>query len=272
MEPIRINIAVPFRVDGKAEEHPGCLRKFDARDIRRYLDALKAEIDACEEETESYLVQEIAFINGSYTHLGQDDPKKICGWIGERFRVSPNAHIRLQATPSALNFFTMNAARQLGNSLIALELPALSEKGLSDAGFVCNVKNAEAAMDSCFQNGCRSFGCVISPHCCGSAETLRTTLAAVLARHPAELRFSPALSDAELAETAPLLEAAGYQTQFPKEIWCREAPVLRRKYLTEIGFGPYAFSLFDGTPIRTTADFDFYCSHSADFEALVTHR
>ena len=51
--------------------------------------------------------------------------------------------------------------------------------------------------------------------------------------------------------------------------WVREKLPPPVRCSVQIGCGPNAVSCYDGCAVRSTSDFDFYCDHSDDFEALV---
>ena len=57
MESTRIFISLPFRTDGLKEEHPECLKSFDARQINRFLEAL--HIKALRTSTSIAIIQMI---------------------------------------------------------------------------------------------------------------------------------------------------------------------------------------------------------------------
>lgn len=271
MEPLKLNIAVPFRLDGTSEEHPGCLKHFTAYNIRSYLDALEADIAASSLETEDFQVTEIEFVNGSFTHLGTGSLKRIADCIKKHFNVHPNVKYILGATPSGLDFFTLTEAKQLGNSSIVIDCPAVTDAGLKAAGFNCSADAALTALDSAFQNGFHRFAVVISPALCPNSSSLVQTVKTVLSKNPAQVRFATSL-EGEFASAAEyFLVPLGYRRAGKSDIWYRgDAPEFKY-FPNQIGCGPHAMSVFDGQGIFTTADFDFYCAHSSDFEALVTH-
>lgn len=272
MEPVKINVSVPFRADGTAEDHPGCIRSFSNAEINAYMDAIEKEIASAAVDADEYQVHEIDFTNGSITHLGMDAPKKLMKIIRSSFQVIDKAKITLRATPSALDFFTLNVMRQLGCSHLTIELPTLEEDGLKAAGYVTDRKRCIEALDSCFQNGFRKFGCELDPKYFISADGLRVTLTEILARKPQSISFACAPHEEYQAIISQLLSCAGYVPGKSPDTWFNPAEPAGRSFRNQLGFGPYAISVFDGQAVRTTGDFDFYLAHSDDFEALVMNR
>jgi len=271
MEPLKISIAVPFRLDGKAEDHPGCKSSFNIFDIRAYLDALEKEIIASSADSEDLQVLEIEFVNGSFAHLGTGNIKRIADCIKAHFNVHPNVKYTLHATPSGFDFFILSEVKQLKNSSVILEYPAISDEGLAADGFRCSAELAQAAADSCFQNGFRYFTLVVSPALCPDEAAFTETVKAMLAKQPEEIRFDAPLSPEFLAVAETVFEDTGFVHVKGTDAWHRGDRPLRRRYANQIGCGPYALSIFDGQAVRSTADFEFYCANSEDFEALITH-
>lgn len=271
MEPLKLNIAVPFRLDGNPEEHPGCLKQFNALDIRAYLDALEKDIIAASADAEDFQVLEIEFTNGSFTHLGTGSLQRIADCIKTHFNVHPKVKYTLCATPSGLDFFTLTEAKQLGSSSIVIDCPAITEAGLKAAGFNCTADAAITALDSAFQNGFRNFTVVLSPALYRSESDLVQTIKTLLTKNPAAIAFSAPLSRGFASAAEYFLAPTGYARVGKTDEWRRGEVPLRRHYPNQIGCGPYALSVFDDQAIRSTADFEFYCAHSDDFEALVTH-
>lgn len=272
MEPIKINVSVPFRADGTAEDHPGCIRSFSNAEINAYMAAIEKEITAAAVDADEYQVQEIDFTNGSITHLGMDAPKKLMKLIRSSFQVIDKAKITMRATPSALDFFTLNMMRQLGCSFLTIELPTLEEEGLRAAGYVTGRQRCIEALDSCFQNGFRKFGCELDPKYFISADGLRGTLTEILARKPQSISFARAPREEYQTLISELLSGAGYVRGKASDTWFNSAEPAGRSFRNQLGFGPYAISVFDAQAVRTTGDFNFYLAHSDDFEALVMNE
>ena len=160
----------------------------------------------------------------------------------------------------------VSVEEQMRTASICFELPSLTEEGLRAAGYHCSAGKAEAALDCCFQNGFRKFTVFLTAGSLQESET-EYTLKKLLAVHPKEITLR---GDAE----GPLLETTG--RLLAQEGWFRAGNHWYREGLpaplpcaVQIGCGPNAVSVFDHVPVRSTADFDFYCSHSDDFEALV---
>ena len=266
METARLFISLPFRAEGLEKEHPGCLKAFDSRDIDRFLTALYQEIQTVSAESDDLLIREIVVGNGSASHLTADDLSQMIRFIREHVHISSQEKIRLTMTPSGFDFYKLNAVRQMKTASICFELPSLTEEDLRSAGYHCSAESAEAALECCFQNGFRAFSVFLTAGSLKEKE-MKYTLKKLLAVHPEEIILR------EDAEESLLETAGGFLAQ---EGWIREGNHWYRESIpfslpctVQIGCGPNAVSVFDHIPVRTTADFDFYCSHSDDFEALV---
>ncbi len=270
MEPLKLSISIPFRVDGKSEEHPGCVRPKTAPQINRYLRALEKEIIASSEDMEDYQVQEIAFELGSFTHLGNDDPKKILQLIKEHYSVNPEPTITLNATPSALNFYRLVAIKQLKSAKIRLEVPSLDPLGLSKAGFETTAEEVQQALDCCFQNGFRELEILISPSVQPSDEAFANVLTATANIHPYKISFDTTPTDEQYRLAVRILTAKGMIEK--NGAFYSEEPGYQRHIPEQLGCGLAAVSIMEGVAITSTDDFDFYCDHSEDYEALVTHH
>jgi hypothetical protein len=265
-EAARIFLSLPFRTEGQEEEHPGCLKQFDSRHIDRFLEALDKEIGEASQECDDLLVREIVIGNGSVSHLTADDLTQIVHRIRMAFPVSPQAEIRLTVTPSGFDFYKLNAIRQLGNSRICMEFPALSDEVLQAAGYHCSAEKAEKALDCCFQNGFRNYSVFLTADAL-ETEVLEGTLNRCLEAHPKEIILRKDAEDALLQAADRLLSAKGWTAA--ENRWYREAIPEPVPCSAQIGLGPGAITVFDSTPFQSARDFDFYCSHSDDFEALV---
>lgn len=269
MEPIKLSIAVPFRKDGNPADYPGCVNAFNASVINKYLSSLNAEIAVASEGTADFQIQEIEFINGSFTHLGNDDISKLIKKIKEHFNVSSKVRIVLSATSSGFDFYCLAAVKQLGDITIVFDTPTTNEDGLKKAGFISTRDSMLDALDSCFNNSFRKFICLITPEYNANADIFRQTIIDLLLRKPYGICFKTPLSTEYLNIAKPVFENHGYLQN--GDSWFIESVPLIKKYNIQIGCGPYTVSQFDDNAIRSTSDFLFYCDHSTDYEALVTH-
>ncbi len=266
MEAARLFISLPFRAEGLEADHPGCLKTFDSRDIDRFLTALYKEINAVAAESDDLLVQEIVLGNGSASHLTADDLSQMIRFTRTHFHVNPQGKIRLTMTPSGFDFYKLNAVRQMKTASICFELPSLTDVGLREAGYHCSAETAAAALDCCFQNGFRQF-CVFLTARSLQTEELEHLMKKLLSVQPEEIIFRK--DAASLMQAGDrILTREGWVCA--DNHWYRESAPAFPPCTVQIGCGPNAVSVFDQIPVRSTADFDFYCSHSDDFEALVT--
>lgn len=207
--------------------------------------------------------------NGSVSHLTADDLTQIVHRIRTAFPVSQQAEIRLTVTPSGFDFYKLNAIRQMGNSAICMEFPALSDEVLKAAGYHCSVEKAEKALDCCFQNGFRNYSVFLTADVL-DAEVLEGTLNRCLEAHPKEIILRKDAEKALLQAADELLSSKGWTGT--ENRWYREGVPEAVPRSAQIGLGPGAITVFDGTAFQSTMDFDFYCSHSDDFEALVSQK
>ncbi len=266
-EAASVFVSVPFRAEGLDSEHTGCLKTFDSRQIDRFLTALYKEISAVSEECGDLIVREITVGNGSASHLTAEDLTQMIHTIRKQFRVSPQAEIRFHMTPAGFDFFKMNAVRQQGAS-ICFELPALTDEGLRASGYRCTAATAKDALESCFQNNFRQFSVFLTARTLGTEEA-EQTIKALLPTHPEEI-FLREDADEQLKQTVgSVLEQEQWIRK--ENRWYREAVPKPLRCSVQIGCGPGAVSVFDGAALKSTSDFDFYCDHSDDFEALVQH-
>lgn len=270
MEPLKLSIAIPFRKDGNPSENPGCINAFDANVIHTYISALNAEISVAAEETGDYQVQEIEFINGSFTHLGNEDIAKIIAKVKEHFNVSSKVRIFVGATASGFDFYKLAAIKPVGDVTLVFDTPTTDEEGLLKAGFTSSRDTMLDALDSCFHNGFRKFICVADPKYNYNSDVFRQTVIDLLLRKPYGICFRSEPEEEFMNAVSAVFENHGYiRNSFG---WFVDDTPFIRKFNIQIGCGPYTVSLFDDNAIRSTPDFEFYCDHSTDFEALVTHR
>lgn len=266
MESTRIFISLPFRTDGLKEEHPECLKSFDARQINRFLEALHKEISTVSEECDDLLVREIEIGNGSASHLTADDLTGIVHAIHQHFHTDPHRTIRLTYTPSGFDFYKLSAVRQMKNTTICFELPELTDEGLRTADYHCTETQAVGALETCFQNAYRDFAVFLISEGM-AAETAEELLTRILATHPKEIILR-ANADPELVNAAArFLTDQGWMRS--DHHWYRDSVPSLPRCTAQVGLGPNAITIFDGIPVQSTPDFDFYCDHSDDFEALV---
>lgn len=268
METAKIYISLPFRVDGPEEDYPGCLKSFDARHMDRFFSALYQEIRLVSEESDDLLVQEIEIGNGSAAHLTADDLTGIIRTIQQQFHVSPKRKIRLTMTPSGFDFYKLSAVRQLGSASIRFEFPSLADENLQTHGYHCSGKQVAAALDTCFQNAFRSFSVFLTAKDL-EPEKAEITLRKLLSVHPEEILLRTDAAQPFVRTAENMLSKAGWTQE--ENHWYRDKVPSLPHCTVQIGCGPGAISIFDGIPVKTTADFDFYCNHAGDFEALVAH-
>ena len=268
-ENARIFVSLPFRAEGLEAEHPGCLKEFDSRQIDRFLQALEREIGAVSEESEDLLVREIVLGNGSASHFTADDLTRMIRTIRAKFSVHPQCQITFIMTPAGFDFFKLSAIRQMGNTRICFELPSLEEEGLRRGGYNNQPENAQAALDCCFQNGYRRFSVILTEKSMDANE-MKRTLSRLLDLHPESIVLQSDIREEILkAGDAVLLPAHWNRFGYG---WYRDGMTAALQCTAQIGCGPGAISIFDKTSVKTTDDFEFYCEHSDDFEALVTHQ
>ena len=268
MDPARIFISIPFRIDGKASEHPGCLQTFDSRQINRYLAALEKDIAAAAEDSDDLQIQEIILGNGSACHLTADDLTAVVSLVRKHFSVISHFRFIVHTTPSGFDFYKLSAIRHLGRAIVIFDIPALTDEGLLAAGYHCDCVKAAAALSCCFENGFRDFACSVSA-AYSNPEQYASMLRQILSFQPERI-ILPDHTGAEyvkISDTVP--GGSGYLKE--GNTWYRDSIPPVSLCRTQIGCGPYSISIFDGTAVRTTADFEYYCDHSDDFEALVTH-
>lgn len=268
MESAKVFVSLPFRVDGLKEEHPECLKSFDARQINRFLEALHKEILTVSKECDDLLVREIEIGNGSASHLTSDDLAGIVRSIHQHFHTDPHRTIRLTFTPSGFDFYKLSAVRQMKNATICFELPEPTDEGLRAAGYHCTAKQAFGALETCFQNAYHDFAVfLISKN--SEAERAEKLLKRILETHPREIILRSD-ADQELSDAAEGVLAGEGWLQSDNH-WYRDSVPSPSSCTVQVGCGPNAATVFDGIPVRSTSDFDFYCDHSDDFEALVKH-
>ena len=265
MDPIRIFISLPFQRDGTAEDYPDCIRDFKARELNRYLPALREEIRSAAEGMEDCEVTEIVFGVGSFCHIPAVDMEEIYRLICERFRVSRKVAVTLRAAPRGFDFYRLNAARHLNQAMIRFLTPSLDAEMLREAGF-CPADELLGALDVCFQAGYRRFCCAVSPERNPRPEMLRETLAGLLEKHTCGFCFDGALS-AEQREivSETLGEAYGESAAG----WFLPGYEAHAAEIDQIGCGLAAVTQVGEVRVQASADLDFYCAHAADFEALV---
>ncbi|MBQ9663315.1 MAG: hypothetical protein IJV40_09215 [Oscillospiraceae bacterium] len=268
MEAAKIFISLPFRVDGLEAAHPGCLKTFDSRHMNRFITALNRELCALSEESEDLLIREIEIGNGSASHLTADDLAGIIRLIKKQFHVDPQRTVRFHMTPSGFDFYKLSAVRQIRNASICFELPDLTDEGLLAAGYRCTGKQAVGALDTCFQNAFHAFGVLLTSDNMPQEKAV-TLLKCILPTHPGAI-FLPAGSSQQLLDAVDHV-LAGEKWMRSGRSWYRDNIPPASRCTVQIGCGPGAVSVFDGVPVQSTVDFDFYCDHSDDFEALVTH-
>ena len=268
-ETARVFISLPFRTDGLEAEHPGCLKSFDARHINRFLSALEREIQSTAEECDDLQVREIVLGNGSAAHFTADDLTGMIRSVRNHFRVSQEVAIRLTMTPSGFDFYKLSAVKQMGNVSICFEIPALTEDSLREGGYHCSAEKASDALNCCFQNGFRAFAVSLSARSLKTEEA-ESTLKTLLAVHPEEISLQESASS-ELRQTAESMFSGAGWLRAENNRWYRERIPKQVRCAAQIGCGPNAVSVFDGLAVRTTSDFDFYCDHADDFEALAEH-
>ena len=268
MESARVLISLPFRAEGMEQEHPECLRHFDARDLNRFFAALEREIRTTSEDSADLAVEEIVVGNGSCAHLTADDLTGLIRTVRENFRVSPDARIFLTMTPAGFDFYKLSAVRSLGNAEIRFEIPGLTDETLCAAGYHCDAQKAMAAPDCCFQNGFRKYSILLTAGRLPREETEMTMQKlrdlrpeAVILRNDAE---------ADLAEAAEKTFSSAEWLRAGTG-WYREKLPPASRCTVQLGFGPGGVTVFEGAALKSTSDFNFYCGHSDDFEALVRH-
>ncbi len=233
----------------------------------RFLAALFRELRGLSEECGNLIVQEIVVGNGSASHLPADDLMRIIRSVRELFHVSPKAGICFHMTPAGFDFFKLNAVRQLGAS-ICFEIPALTDERLLAGGYHCTAKTAKDALESCFQNSFQHFSVFLSAQTLETAET-EQSLKLLLTLHPEEI-FLREDADERLKRTVGnVLEQENWIRK--ENHWYRDTVPDPVHCTVQIGCGPNAVSVFDHAALRSTSDFDYYCDHSEDFEALVQH-
>ena len=268
MEATKIFISLPFRTDGSEGEHPGCLKSFDSRHINRFITALKKELRTVSEESDDLLVKEIEIGNGSASHLTAEDLTDLIRVIQQSFHIDLKRTIRITMTPSGFDFYKLSAVRQMKNATISFELPDLTDAGLYAAGYHCTGKQAIGALDTCFQNAFHDFAVFLTAK---DMETVKAEeiLKRILAAHPNEVELRP---DAEQRFVRAMERVLAEENWVQSERhWYRDRVPTPVRCTVQIGCGPNAVSVFDHIPVRSTADFDFYCEHSDDYEALVRH-
>ena len=265
METARIGVSLPFRAEGPAEEHVGCRKTFDSRDMDRFLTALYREIHEASADCDDLLVREIVFGNGSAAHFTADDLMRMVSEIKKQFHVSPQAVIRFTVTPAGFDFYKLSAIRQMRGS-VCFELPALTDEGLQAGEYHCTAEQAAAALECCFQNGFRQFSVYLTARSMKEKEA-EETLKRLLAMHPEAIRLRKDAADPFTDTVNRILEAEGWTRR--DHCWTCEAIPDPAPCSVQIGCGPNAVSVFENTALRSTADFEYYCEHADDFEALV---
>ncbi len=268
MEAARIFVSLPFRVDGLESEHPGCLKSFDSRHLNRFISALYKEISTVSEECDDLLVREIEIGNGSASHLTADDLTNLIRVIQNHFHMDPKRTIRITMTPSGFDFYKLSAIRQMKNATVCFELPDLTDEGLRAAEYHCTGKQAIGALETCFQNAYSDFAVVLTSKKM-EAERAENMLKRILATHPKEMVLRTDAAQDYLDVAKRVLTEENWARS--KEHWYRDGVPLPSSCTVQIGCGPAAVSIFDHIPVRSTTDFDFYCDHSYDYEALVRH-
>ena len=268
MEAARVFLSLPFRTEKTEEEHPECLSVFDSRHMNRFFEALREEVSAAAVDTDGLQVVEIVLGNGSAAHLTADDLSGTVRLIRQMLPVSPHAAVRLTVTPAGFDFYKLSAVKQLQNASIRFELPGLTEERLRAGGYRCTPEKAYQALECCFQNGFRDFSVFLTAEDMPEEEA-EATLTKLLAVHPEAILLRSDAEDGFVREVDRIL--TGEHWTRSGNSWYRDAVPETPRCSIQLGLGPGAVSVFDGTGVRSTRDFDFYCDHAGDFEALVRH-
>ena len=266
MELARVFLSLPFRTEKIEEEHSECLSVFDSRHMNRFFEALKEEVSAAASDANDLQIREIVLGNGSAAHLTADDLRGTVRLILQLLPVSPYATIQLTMTPAGFDFYKLSAVKQLQNATICFELPGLTERSLRAGGYRCSADKAYQALECCFQNGFRYFSVFLTAIDLPEKET-DDTLEKILAVHTEAIQPR---NDAKLDFVQQVNRILSGQNWIRSgNSWYRDKAPAVPHCSVQIGLGPGAISVFDGIAVRSTSDFDFYCDHAGDFEALV---
>lgn len=268
MDNIRLFLSLPFQRDGNAADYPDCVKQFRARELDRYLQALRAEIVSAAEGLEDCLVTELECGVGSFCHIPSDELEALFDLVRRHYRLSPHAAVSLRAAPSGFDFYRLTAAKHLNEARIDFLTPCLDDDRLAELGF-CKAEAILNALDVCFQAGYHRFTCLLSPRCHSIAEELGASAASLAQKKPGAIRFDAPLTPEEREAVA---SALGGSYHPDGDAWLREGFSLARdESLDQIGCGLAAVSKAGETLVKATADFDFYCEHSTEFELLIEH-
>ena len=271
MTPLRIDLSLPFRLEGTREDFPEAIFSFTASDTRRYLTALRKEILAGAEGMEDCLVTELSFGPGSFCHYASEDIEGLFTLVRSCFRVSPKAHITLEATPAGFDFYRLTVARHLMEATLVFEIPAMEDAALHKAGYLTDVLGIQKALDVCFQNAYRHLAFRLPARYHVERKDWERSIGMLLPYKPTAFLL-PGAGTKDIGEIQSILPSGwrmGQQGAF-REGSREEAFFASPSPKERIGCGLGAYTQLEGLRVRNTTSLEVYCRVSPDFTLLTS--
>lgn len=257
MNNIKLFISLAFRSEGNSSYFPDAIYDFNAKDMREYIKALKSEIIASSNGMEDIKISLIEFGIGAFNNHIVSDIEDIYALILEKFNVTKDVRVILNATPGGMNLYKFTVGRHMNNAEIILNFPSINDEDLKDKGYKTTKDEITEVFKLSYDLEYPAFSCRID-----NGKYLSETISFLKKYNLKSISFNEALSQEKLKEIETdlnnYLYADGYfrkdnNTETPKDV---------------LGVGINAISTFDNISYKNTADLNLYLRCSEDFETI----
>ena len=281
-----VAVEIPLAMDDSLRGRTKLALGWDSARAARYTEAVCAEIRAAAGQFDDCCVRAVALGGGVATMAGRG----LAAIVAELRRALPVADdVAVTATASVANVSgaTFPFFRRAGIGRFDFELLSLNPANFTRLNRVDSLADFPIVCDHflhAYAND--SLGVVLAygyaPAAGEDAVTACRRSALAAARtHTSHVRLVPAGGEnaadpreaaAQRKTMADALAGAGLAEYLPNQFarpGCEDRfSLLEAAGAPRIGFGAGALTRLDGAETRTTADFERYCAHSADFAAI----
>ncbi len=270
MAQLELRLSIPFRLDGRPEQWPGCIFHYNNRLKSLYTDALMRELAAAADGEDA----QIGFVTleGCFFLLEYEQLMEIARTIRRHFSLTERVKWRAHCEPGRLSTGILNFCKNMDFYELCIDYRTSSLDEAQTLGFPparTEMQHTKQVLDhSVF----RRFSLLLEGEYCNQTDAAwKETLRDAAGFGPIAIRLPVDVTDKRYEMAMQKLAAADYRplpadtAVFVKKEMDFEPDTAADGIL---GCGLGAVTRLDGLACQNTYDLEFYLQHSADYTKI----
>lgn len=266
MEPIKLTLSIPFRLDGTPQQFPGEVFHFTSSLKSAYLQALKAELFSAAPDLADCEIVWLE-LSAGFVFLDYEQLMELVRLVRQQFHTAESLMITACCEPGRISTGTLNFCKNVQMQDLSILYRCSDPLWAAQNGLLPAKVEMEHSR-SVFEHSVFQRYSLLLDAQGQTAEQWKATLYDAAGAAPQRISLCHA-QDAHRSTADVLLSSFGYRQEGGQYL-AKNALPLPAEPASVLGCGLGAVSCLDGLRCQNTSDLALYLKHSAQIEKIAT--